>query len=71
MICKVKITLVLRLAPYDVYHVSFPEVKWLGRVANTNLQLVSRSRMIGVIPLLPLYTFMAWAGEIYPLFTVK
>jgi len=69
MICKVKITLVLSLAPCDGYHGSYPEVKRPRRVANTNLHLVSRSMTIGAIPLLPLYIFMDWTGEIYPLFT--
>jgi hypothetical protein len=31
----------------------------------TRLHLVSRLRMSGVTPLLPLYAFMAWTGEAF------
>jgi len=54
------------LTSYNEYHGSSPEVKRPRRVANIDLRLVSRLRMSGAILLLPLCTFMAWAGEIYP-----
>jgi len=72
MFCKVKNYTCPTLGLHVMDIMVLPQgVKRLGRVANTNFHLVSSSRTIGAIPLLPLYTFMAWTGEIYSLFTVK
>jgi hypothetical protein len=59
MICKVKTKLVTLLTPYNGYRRFSPEVKWPGRVVNTNPHLVSKSMMNGAIPLLRLHAFMA------------
>ena len=39
-------------------------IKWGGgREVNHSLLLVSRLRMNGAVPLLPIYAFMAWTGK--------
>jgi hypothetical protein len=37
-----------------------------GVKLTTQVRLVARLRMIGAIPLLPLYAFIAWRGETLP-----
>jgi hypothetical protein len=47
----------------------FSEAKRPGREFSTHLRPVPRLRINGAIPLLPLYTFMAWTGITLPFCT--